>query len=117
MKYMLLGYVNEGQIAAQTPEQMQAALGAHMAYVQALKEAGAWVDNKRLVGSNTAATVRQKDGKSQVLDGPYTDTKEQFGGYWIIEAPDMDAALAWAARCPIAQHGIVEVRQVWAPPA
>jgi hypothetical protein len=117
MKYMLLGYVNEGQLAAQTPEQMQAAIGAHMAYVQALKEAGAWLDNKRLVDSNTAATVRQKDGKSQVLDGPYTDTKEQFGGYWIIEAPDMDAALAWAARCPIAQHGIVEVRQVWAPPA
>lgn len=116
MKYMLLGYVNEGHVAAQSPEQMQAEIGAHMAYVGALKEAGAWLDNKRLVPSGTAATVRQKDGKSQVLDGPYADTKEQFGGYWLIEAPDMDSALAWAARCPIAAHGIVEVRQVFAPP-
>ena len=117
MKYMLLGYVNEAELATSTPEQMQAALGAHMAYVQALKEAGAWVDNKRLTPSKGGATVRTKDGKSQVLDGPYADTQEQFGGYWLIEAPDMEAALAWAARCPIAAHGVMEVRQVWAPPA
>jgi len=117
MKYMLMGYVDEAQLGTLSQEQVQAALGAHMAYVQALKEAGAWLDNRRLVGSSTAATVRLKDGKSQVLDGPYSDTKEQFGGYWLIEAPDMDAALAWAARCPIAQHGVMEVRQVWAPSA
>jgi hypothetical protein len=57
--------------------------------------------------------VRIANGKSQVLDGPYADTKEQLGGYYLVDVVDLDAALAWAARCPGASHGIVEVRPVW----
>jgi hypothetical protein len=57
--------------------------------------------------------VRVANGKSQVLDGPYADTKEQLGGYYLIDVADLDAALAWASRCPGASHGIVEVRPVW----
>ena len=68
----------------------------------------------RLRSSSDATTVRLADGKSQVLDGPYADSKEQLGGYYLIDAPDLDGALAWAARCPTASHGVVEVRPVWA---
>jgi hypothetical protein len=55
-------------------------------------------------------------GKSQVLDGPYVDSKEQLGGFYLIDVADLDAALSWASRCPTASHGIVEVRPVWEPP-
>jgi hypothetical protein len=54
------------------------------------------------------------NGKVQVLDGPYADPKEQFGGYFLIDVPDMDAALSWAAKCPATGHGVVEVRPIWA---
>ena len=58
--------------------------------------------------------MRLADRKPQVLDGPYIDSKEQLGGYYLIEAPDLDAAISWAARCPGASHGTVEVRPIWA---
>jgi hypothetical protein len=57
--------------------------------------------------------VRIANGKSQVLDGPYVDSKEQLGGYFLIDVPDLDAAISWAARCPAAGHGVVEVRPIW----
>jgi hypothetical protein len=57
--------------------------------------------------------MQVKNGKTEVLDGPYADSKEQLGGYYLIEAPDLDAAMAWTARCPGAQHGTVEVRAIW----
>ena len=65
--------------------------------------------------SPTATTVRVAAGKAQVLDGPYADTKEQLGGFHIIDVPDLDAAIAWAARSPTALHGVVEVRPLWSP--
>ncbi len=85
-----------------------------MAYTEALKQAGALKGSNRLQPTATATTVRTVDGKQQVLDGPYADTKEQLGGYYLIEVADLDAALSWAARCPGSQHGTVEVRPIWA---
>ena len=73
--------------------------------------------SNRLQPSSAATTVRVADGKPQVLDGPYADTKEQLGGYYLIDVPDLDAAIAWAARCPAAGHGVVEVRPVWPTPS
>ena len=67
----------------------------------------------RLQSISSATTVRVVDGKSQVLDGPYVESKEQLGGYYLIEVPDLDAAISWAARCPGASHGVVEVRPSW----
>ena len=67
----------------------------------------------RLRPTNTASTVRVANGKTQVLDGPYVETKEQLGGYFMIDVADLDAALSWAARCPGAGHGAVEVRPIW----
>jgi hypothetical protein len=72
--------------------------------------------SNRLQPIASATTVRTNDGKQQVLDGPYADSKEQLGGYYLIDAPDLDAAIAWAARCPGAGHGVVEVRPVWEMP-
>jgi hypothetical protein len=59
------------------------------------------------------ATLMTAGDKPQVLDGPYAESREQIGGYYLIEAPDHDAAMAWAARCPTVDHGVVEVREVW----
>jgi hypothetical protein len=97
-----------------SPAEQQQGYAAYMAYTEALKAAGALVGSNRLQPTSTATTVRATNGKPQVLDGPYADSKEQLGGYYLIEAPDLDAALSWAARCPGAGHGIVEVRPIWA---
>jgi hypothetical protein len=86
--------------------------GAWTAYAQALVEAGVMVSGNGLQQPGAAATLRLRDGQRLVQDGPYADTKEQLGGYFVIDVPDLDAAIAWAARCPGAQHGIMEVRPV-----
>jgi hypothetical protein len=113
MQYMLMLYVNEAGWPQLTPAQQSEGMAAYFAYTEALAKAGAFVSTNRLGPSSAATTVRETDGKSQVLDGPYADSKEQLGGYYIIEAPDLDAALAWAARCPTANHGVVEVRPLY----
>ena len=112
MQYMLMIHSDDAGFFAMKPAEQQQAMGAYMAFTEALKKAGALVGSNRLMPSSDAAIVRVANGKSQVLDGPFTDTKEQLGGYYLIEAPDLDAAIAWAARCPGAGHGAVEVRPV-----
>ena len=113
MQYMLLIHTNEAGFAAMPRDQAEQAMGAYMAYTEALRKAGALVSSNRLQPVATATTVRLANGKTQVLNGPYAETKEQLGGYYLIEAPDLDAAIAWAARCPAASHGTVEVRPIW----
>ena len=113
MDYLLLLYANENGWTSMTPEQQQQGYAAYMAYTEALKKAGAYKASQRLQPIAAATTVRVTDGKSQVLDGPYVDSKEQLGGFYLIEAPDLDSALAWAARCPGSSHGTVEVRPIW----
>jgi hypothetical protein len=71
------------------------------------------VGANRLQPTTVATTVREANGKTQVLDGPYAESKEQLGGYYLIDVPDLDAALSWAARCPAVNHGVVEVRPIW----
>ena len=85
----------------------------YAAFTEALAKADGCSVGERLQPSSAATTVRQHDSKTDVLDGPYADTKEQLGGYYLVEVPDLDAALAWAARCPAASFGAVEVRPVW----
>jgi hypothetical protein len=88
-------------------------MGAYHAYTEALTKAGVLAGSNRLRPISTATTVRVANGKTQVLNGPYADTKEQLGGYFLIDVPDLDAAISWAARCPASSHGTVEVRPVW----
>jgi len=113
MQYMLTLYSDEKSWPKMTKEQQEQGYAAYMAYSEALKQAGALMGSGRLQPTSTATTVRTVDGKQQVLDGPYADTKEQLGGYFLIDVNDLDAALSWAARCPGSQHGIVEVRPIW----
>lgn len=113
MKYLLMTYVNENAWPKMTKAEQEQGAAAYMAYGEALKKAGAIAGSNRLQPTSTATTVRITNGKSQVLDGPYVDTKEQLGGYFLIDVPDLDSAISWAARCPAAGHGVVEVRPIW----
>jgi hypothetical protein len=80
----------------------------------ALKNAGVLRASNRLRPASSATIVKVKSGKTDVLNGPYVETREELGGYFLIDVKDLDAALSWAARCPAASHGAVEVRPVWA---
>jgi hypothetical protein len=114
MQYLLALYSDENAFAKMTPEQQQQGYAAYMAYTEALKAAGAHVSSNRLRPSASATTLRTTNGKTQVLDGPFADSKEQLAGYYLIDVADLDAALHWAGRCPAVGHGIVEVRAIWA---
>src|SRR5262249_58246360 len=98
MKYMLMLYVRESGWNELSKAEQERGMAAYEAYTEALKQAGALRASGRLRPSSTATTVRLADGKSQVLDGPYADSKEQVGGYYLIDVPHLDAALAWAVR-------------------
>jgi hypothetical protein len=110
MEYILMDYVNESGWPQLTREEQAHWLGAYNAYVEAMIKSGVLKRSTGLQPTATATTVRLVDGKTQVLDGPYAESKEQLGGFHIIDVPDLDAALSWAARSPTALHGIVEVR-------
>ncbi len=113
MQYILMLYVNEAGWPKLTKAEQEQGMAAYMAYTEALTKTGVLKGAGRLQPSSTATTVRVADGKSQVLDGPFADSKEQLGGYYIIDVADLDAALSWAARCPATGHGVVEVRPLW----
>jgi hypothetical protein len=116
MQYLLMIYSNEDRWVKMTSEQKEQGMAAYLAFTQALTLAEVLKGSNRLGPSSTATTVRVADGKPQVLDGPYAESKEQLAGYFLIDVPDLDAALSWAARCPGASHGIVEVRPLWQNP-
>jgi len=114
MQYLLLIYGNESAWLNRPKEASSQMHAAYMAYTEAMKEARVLVGSNRLRPTAEATTVRAPGGKRSVLNGPFAETKEQLGGYYLIEAPDLDVALSWAARCPGAEHGAIEVRPVWA---
>lgn len=116
MQYILMLYENESGWSGLTPAEQEQGMAAYVAFTEALRKAGALKSVNRLQASSTATTLRIADDKSRVLNGPYAESKEQLGGYYVIEVPDIDAALSWAARCPTASHGVIEVRPLWAVP-
>ena len=113
MQYLLMIYGNEAGMQAASKDQVTQMSAAYMAYTEAMKQAGVIRGGERLRPTSEATTVRVKNGKTEVLDGPYADTKEQLGGFFMIDVPDLDAALAWAAKCPGASMGTMEVRPIW----
>jgi hypothetical protein len=113
MQYLLLIHSDEKALEAATQEETGSILAAYGAYMKAMADAGVTIGSNRLRPTSTATTVRVKDGKTQVLNGPYAEVKEQLGGYFLIDAPDLDQAISWAARCPGAQYGAIEVRPIW----
>lgn len=111
MQYMLLIYADESAMpASDTPPVISP---AYQAYTEALVQAKVLVGGDRLRPTSAATTVRVRDGRSQVLNGPYAETHEQLAGYYLLDVPSLDEALSWAARCPGAARGSVEVRPVW----
>jgi hypothetical protein len=112
MKFILMDYVGENGWTELTKAEQEHWLGAYRSYMEAMTKAGVLKSSSGLYPTSTATTVRTSDGKLQVLDGPYPDTKEQLGGFHIIEVADLDAAISWASRSPTAIHGVVEIRPV-----
>jgi hypothetical protein len=113
MQYLLMAYVDEAGWPKLSKSEQEQGIAAYAAYGEALKTSGVMKGSNRLQPSSVSTTVRNTNGKPQVLDGPYVDSKEQLGGYFLIDVPDLDAALSWASRCPAASHGVVEVRPIW----
>jgi len=110
MQFALLIFESPEAFAARKGDENDPYLGAWRAYYKALVEADIYVGGNPLQPPETGTTVRLKDGKRRVQDGPFADTKEQLGGFTILELPSLDAALDWAVRCPAASYGAVEVR-------
>ena len=110
MRYTFLLYSDESTGEPADEQAAQEELAVYGAYIGALQEAGVLVDTDWLQPSSTATTVTTKDGGVIVQDGPFADTREALGGYFVIDAPDLDVALEWAKKCPAAQYGHVEVR-------
>jgi hypothetical protein len=117
MQYLFMLYANETGWSKLSKAEQEQGVAAYRSYTEALNKAGVLRGSNRLQPISTATTVRVTGGKSQVLDGPYIDSKEQLGGYYLVDVPDLDTAISWAARCPGASHGTIEVRPVWAMPA
>jgi hypothetical protein len=113
MKYLLSIYASEIEEDKMSPEDTGKLMQAYGAYTEALVKAGALQAGERLRPSTDATSVRVRGGKTEVLNGPYAETREQLGGYYVIEVADLDAALAWAARCPTSSYGTIEVRPIW----
>jgi hypothetical protein len=109
---MMLIYETPEDFNSRAAEQPSALIGAWRAYYRALVDAGVYVGGAPLEDPSTGATVRVHNGQRSVQDGPYANTKEQLGGQIILELPSLDDALDWAARCPSAATGAVEVRPV-----
>lgn len=111
MQYMMIIYENAADFESR-PQHM----GAWFAYSKALVDAGVMAGGNGLQPPQTATTLKLKGGKRHVQDGPFADTKEQVGGYFIFEVPDLDTALDWAAKCPAASGAGVELRPVMVMP-
>lgn len=117
MKYMLLIYDDTKVWEKFSEAERQKGMEMYMKFTQEVKSGGKYVSSNQLQPASVATTVRERDGKRLVTDGPYAETREQLGGYYLIEAKDLDEAIAIAVRVPSARWGAVEVRPVVERPA
>ena len=117
MQFLILAAEDEAAFAARADaDSAPAYWSSWRGYIAALTESGVLRGAGGLEPPWTATTVQMREGQRRVQDGPYADTKEQLGGYFVIEVDDLDAALDWAARCPSASYASVEVRPLLPPP-
>jgi hypothetical protein len=112
MKYLLTIYADEGHYGSMPPEQLGGVFEAHRRFGEAATEAGVLRGGDGLQPTSTATTVRVRDGETLLTDGPFAETREQLGGFYMVECDDLDAAVRWAAQVPEAQFGSIEVRPV-----
>ena len=112
MRYLLTIYDDETTWNDVTPEQSAQVMEAYGAFGEAAKEAGVLLGGEGLQPTSTATTVRVRDGEALTTDGPFAETREQLGGYFLVDANDLDEAIAIAGRIPMARSGTIEVRPV-----
>lgn len=112
MHYLILIADNEKQWERLSEQEMGRVIGEFQAYSAELKASGHYVTGHQLHPTSAATTLRSRNGKLETIDGPFAETKEQLGGFYLIEAKDLDEALALAARCPGVRYGSVEVRPI-----
>jgi hypothetical protein len=112
MKYLLMIYCDEAADAKRPKEEIDAEMGAYWAYTNEAKEAGAMEAGEALHPSSTATTVKVRNGKTVTTDGPFAETKEQLGGYYVVEAKNLDEAIQWAVKIPHANYGAIEIRPI-----
>jgi hypothetical protein len=111
-RYIALIYTDESRDANATPEDMQKTMAAYNAFGEAAGKAGVMDAGDALDGISTATTVRLRNGQRLTTDGPFAETKEQLGGFYILKCKDLDEAIHWAAKIPAAEYGSVEVRPI-----
>jgi hypothetical protein len=113
MKYMLLLYGDESRYADQSPDESKAEMDRWWAFGEEVNKAGAFVAGEGLDATSSATTVRQRGGENVLTDGPFAETREQLGGFYLLECRDLDEALGWAKKIPdLGERGSVEVRPV-----
>ena len=112
MRYLLLIYTPEKEQAKMTPAQQQDMMDGYNKFTEDLMGAKAMLGGDALQPTTTATTVRVRGGKTATTDGPFAETKEQLGGFYLVEAKNLDAAVKWAAKIPGAKHGAIEVRPI-----
>ncbi|WP_433784384.1 YciI family protein [Actinomycetospora sp. CA-101289] len=110
MRYILMSNVDGQALGALPPDQHADLFGRFVAFTQALAESGVLRGAEQLEPADTATTLRVRDGEAVLTDGPFADVAESFGGFWVVEAPDLDTALGHARACPGTEVGSVEVR-------
>jgi hypothetical protein len=116
MQYLLLIYANETDETGMDPARMGTVMQAYGQFTQSIKATGHWQAGNRLRPVADATTVRVRKGKIMKTDGPFAETREQLGGFYLVEAKDLDESLAIAARIPSAEFGSIEVRPIWPTP-
>ena len=112
MRYLLTSNIDQSRVGALAPAEAEAIFGRFISFTQALAESGVLRGAEMLQPADTATTVRVREGEVLLTDGPYADVTEVFGGFWIVEAPDLDTALRHAQECPASEVGSVEVRGI-----
>ncbi len=113
MKYLLMIYTSEQQDAQRAPEAQEANMGEYFAFTNEVRQAGVMVAGEALHPTTAATTVRLRHGQISSTDGPFAETKEQLGGYYLLNCENLDEAIQWAAKLPGARDGSIEVRPIW----
>jgi len=112
MQYVMLIYADEAQEARLSPAEMDTMMGQYFAFTEGVRAGGNYVAGEALQPTQTATTVRVRDGATLTTDGPFAETREQLGGFYILNCKDLDEAIALAAKIPGAAAGCVEIRPV-----
>ncbi|MBK8901830.1 MAG: YciI family protein [Anaerolineaceae bacterium] len=113
MQYLLMIYTNEQEEAQRTPEAQEAVMAEYFAFTKDVREAGIMLAGEALHPTTAATTVRVRNGQISSTDGPFAETKEQLGGYYLLNCENLDEAIQWAAKIPGAREGSIEIRPIW----